>query len=431
MITTDAVLSSAWPLAHIFARLYQPEVKLTITGTANNNPSGKPTSNCRKTLFSFALFCCQYAINCFSRSVSIIIFVQKYNLRTYGTFSFFYLFVRQRFIVNWLVKPNYVKVDNLLGPYLYQYKKIFLPGIGLFTLDDKAVLPDDTAKIKSPIEGISFTAKTGGVLDDSLVQYIKQETGKMKALAEADLHSYIATAFQYLNIGKPFYFEGIGTLQKNKDNNYIFTAGTVIPQKIEDTPSRYNETGKKSTYNNDPEGKTRGNFNAGKLIVVLGVLVTLALIGWGGYYLYSKNTNDTAANLQTENKPAPARDSTTAATTTAVPDSSGKKPDSMDNSTKKDSAVVKTGSVATPSGGYKFVLEATQRKARALKRYEQLKDVTVLRNYNNKVGLETTDSVSFKLYTIVPCAANDTLRVKDQLNAWYYGTKEIKVKMDH
>jgi len=322
-----------------------------------------------------------------------------------------------------------VKVDNLLGPYLYQYKKLFLPGIGLFTLDDKAVLPDDTAKIKSAIEGISFSAKTGGVLDDSLVQYIKQETGKMKALAEADLHSYIATASQYLNIGKSFYFEGIGTLLKNKDNNYVFTAGTVISQKSEDGPARYSESGKKSTYNNDPERKTGAGFNAGKLIIALGVLVTLALIGWGGYYLYSKNTSDTTPNLQTENKPLPVQDTTVAATT-AVPDSSGKKPDSTDNRVKKDN-VVTTDSMATPSGGYKFIFETTGRKARALKRYEQLKDVVVLKNYNNKVGLETKDSVSFNIYTIVSCAAADTSHVKDQLNAWYYGTKEIKVKMEH
>jgi hypothetical protein len=320
-----------------------------------------------------------------------------------------------------------VKVDNLLGPYLYQYKKLFLPGIGLFTLDDKAVLPDDTAKIKSPIEGISFNAKTGGALEDSLVQYIKDETGKMKALAEADLHSYIATAFQYLNIGKPFYFEGIGTLQKNKDNNYIFTAGTVIPQRIEDNPNRYAETSRKSAFADKEEKPGRG-FNAGGLIVVLGVLITLALIGWGGYYLYSKNTNDNIAVVQPENKPATDSSATVAAT---IPDSSGKKPDSIEKAIKKDSAVAKTDPISAPAGGYKFVFETTNRKLRALKRYEQLKDVTVLKNYNNKVNLETADSVSFKLYTVVACPAADTNHVKDQLNAWYYGTKEIKVKIDH
>ncbi len=91
-----------------------------------------------------------------------------------------------------------MKVDNLLGPYFYQHKRLSLPGIGLFTLAENAVLPDDNAKVKMPIEGISFSAKTGPQLDDSLIVYVKEQTGKMKPLAEADLYSFIATAFQYL-----------------------------------------------------------------------------------------------------------------------------------------------------------------------------------------------------------------------------------------
>jgi hypothetical protein len=319
-----------------------------------------------------------------------------------------------------------VKVDNLLGPYLYQYKKLSLPGIGLFTLDDKAVLPDDNAKIKIPIEGISFSGKTGTQLDDSLIQYIKDETGKMKALAEADLYSFIATAFQFLNIGKPFYFEGIGTLQKNKDGGYTFVAGTVIPQKTEESPSRYSETSRKSTYNSDSNaGRGSNGSNQGKLFVVLGIVVTLVLIGWGGYYLYSKNSGGSNEVSQNDNKPVQTPDSTQ-----AITDSSGKMPASM----KKDSAAAvqaaKKDSVATPSGNYKFVLETTDRKARALKRYDQLKGIPMLKNYNNKVAIETKDSLLFKLYTVVPCAPADTARVKELLNAWYYGTKAIKVKIE-
>jgi hypothetical protein len=327
-----------------------------------------------------------------------------------------------------------VKVDNLLGPYLYQHKKLSLPGIGLFTLDEKAILPDDNAKIKIPIEGISFNGKTGPQLDDALIQYIKEETGKMKALAEADLYSFIATAFQFLNIGKPFYFEGIGTLQKNKDGAYTFTAGTVIPQKTEAAPLRYSDTSRKSTYNNETETAGGSSFNAGKLLVVSGILITLALIGWGGYYLYNKNTGSNNGPLQNETRPATTQD-TTAATTVVIPDSTGKKPDSTNRTAKKDSAltiipVKKDPAFAPAAGNYKFVLENTTKKARALKRYDQLKDITMLKNYNNKISIETKDSLSFKIYTIVPCAPTDTAHVKELLNAWYYGKKEMKVKID-
>ena len=326
-------------------------------------------------------------------------------------------------------KIKTVKVDNLLGPYLYQYKKLSLPGIGVFTLADNAVLPEENAKIKAPIEGISFSAATGGQLDDSLIMFIKEQTGKMKALAEADLHSYIATAFQYLNIGKPYYFEGIGTLQKNKDNNYAFTAGTVIAQKTEEIPHRHIEPKRKSAFNEDA---VRGSsFNGGKLILVLGILLTLGLIGWGGYYLYHKNTSDTETVQQTVTPPEPQKD--TASTATSIPDSTGIKPTAVGakDTTSTATPVKKDTVLSLPANAYTFIFEHTDKKARAIKRYAQLKDVTVLKEFNNKVAVATKDSISFTIYTVVNCSPADTARVKQQLNAWYFGTTAMKVKIEH
>ncbi|MEP7278801.1 MAG: hypothetical protein ABI813_09180 [Bacteroidota bacterium] len=319
-----------------------------------------------------------------------------------------------------------MKVDNLLGLYLYQHKKLSLPGIGLFTLDDKAVLPDDNAKVKIPIEGISFNAKTGAQLDDSLVQYIKEQTGKMKALAEADLYSFIATAFQFLNIGKPFYFEGIGTLQKNKDGAYSFVAGTMIPQRTEEIPSRYSDTARKNTYNNNNNTTQTGSgYISGKLLIALGILVTLLLIAWGGYYLYNKNTSQNTGNAPVAGAPALAPDTTSAVQT--VPDSTGKNPAAAGR--QPDSLSRPTAAAVLP-GGYKFIFETTDKKMRALKRYEQLKGIMILKEYNNKVAIETKDSLSFKIYTRVPCTAADTARVKALLNAWYFGKKEMKIKIE-
>jgi len=324
-----------------------------------------------------------------------------------------------------------VKVDTLLGPYLYQYKRLSLPGIGTFTLDDKAVLPDETAKVKTAIEGITFSPKAGAQLDDSLIQFIRDQTGKMKPLAEADLYSYIATAFQYLNIGKPFHFEGIGSLQKNKDNGYTFAAGTVIPQKTEEIPHKHIETKRTavSAYGNE-EPASSGNANAGRLVVVFAVLATLGLVAWGGYYLYNKNTNPEETSSTPTEAPAPVP----AAVTNPI-DSTGQKPDSLASSSKPaDSAALAapttTAATTPPSTGYKFIFETTQKKTRADKRYTQLKGVSILKDYNNTVALETKDSTLFKIYTIVPCPAADTAKVKQQLNAWYYGSAAMKVTIE-
>ena len=94
-------------------------------------------------------------------------------------------------------------------------------------------------------------------------------------------------------------------------------------------------------------------------------------------------------------------------------------------------AAVKADTVAAvPAGGFKFVFETTDKKTRAAKRYEQLKGVSVLKEYNNKVAVETKDSLSFKIYTMVPCPPADTARIKQLLNAWYYGAAAMKVKIE-
>lgn len=319
-------------------------------------------------------------------------------------------------------------IDHLLGPYLYQHKRLSLPGIGVFTLSENAVIPDENAKVKAPIEGLSFSSGAAAQLEDSLVQFVRERTGKMKALAEADLNSYVATAFQYLNIGKEFYFEGIGTLVKNKDNVYSFTPGIPVSQKLEEPSLRSNEPKRKSVFEEETPGSKTG---MGRVAVISGIVVTLAVVVFGGYYLYHKNTGD-SENKQTSTEQLPATD-----VLNTVPQSDSnavRRPDSTAVVKQADSlhsAKPPVADTVVPAGGFRFILETTDKKARAVKRYEQLKGVTILKPYNNTVHVETNDSLSFRIYTIVNCAPADTARIKDQLNAWYYGTKTIKVQLQH
>jgi hypothetical protein len=323
------------------------------------------------------------------------------------------------------VKPNTLKVDNLLAQYLYQYKKLSLMGIGIFTLDDSAVLTDENAKAKTPIEGITFVSKGIGQSEDSLIEYIKAQTGKMKALAQADLDSYIMLAHQFLNIGKPFYLEGIGTLQKNRDGSFQFNPGTSIAVKV-DEPDLKRKPG--------PVDESKAADDSPKdyraLVLALGVIATLLVIGWGGYYLYNKNADGGTPSVAENNL-------------RVVPDSQVARNISPDTSTRQAAAAETTAagtapapaaSVATPlpapANGFKFILE-TPHKKRALYRYENIKDSRMVQAFDSKIRMETTDSVNFKIFIVIPCAAADTTRYKDSLNAWYYGNTELKVKIEH
>ena len=100
-----------------------------------------------------------------------------------------------------------------------------LPGLGSFRLDPQTNNTEDSAVL----EGVSFENDPLARQSPELVAFISAETGKMKALAAADLDSHLELAQQFLNIGKPFMFEGIGSLAKQRNGEYTFAAGPVLP----------------------------------------------------------------------------------------------------------------------------------------------------------------------------------------------------------
>ena len=118
---------------------------------------------------------------------------------------------------------------------MYQFRKLDLPGIGSFTLDAGVVIPQESDRVgQVHATGISFKNANIPLADDALVTFIKDHTGKMKSLAAADLDFYLTTGRQLLNIGKPFYLEGIGTLIKNKEGLLEFAPGDYLVARLEE-----------------------------------------------------------------------------------------------------------------------------------------------------------------------------------------------------
>ena len=73
---------------------------------------------------------------------------------------------------------------------------------------------------------------------------------------------------------------------------------------------------------------------------------------------------------------------------------------------KPDSTTVQISSPI--AANYKFVLD-NFKKFRAMQRFEQLKEI------GWPVQMETTDSVTFKIYMLLPVATTDSTRAKDSL----------------
>lgn len=293
-----------------------------------------------------------------------------------------------------------MKLPLLLSHYLREHKLLRLPGLGTLHYSGPQTNVDGEPAMNQA--DIRFEPGQIREADDAFIDYIKQQTGKIKPLATADLNSYIESGLQMLNIGRAFYIDGIGSIQKTQEGKLEFTAREIVVIKKEESTSNKPEQDKRRSVFDDEKYNPESVNPWQKIIVAALILGGLAIVVLGGYYLYNQNKD--GAILQEVN-PAPQTDSLN-----ILHDSIPKPADSTNN----------LASYASLNpGSYKFILETTSNKKRALKRYNQLK-------YTN-LKLETADSTAFKLYFVIPATAKDTTRIKDSLNRYY--ASKVKIEL--
>ncbi len=329
-----------------------------------------------------------------------------------------------------------MKLPQLLSQYLYQTKKLDLPGIGSFTLDADVVIPQESDRIgQVAATGIRFRNAVIPTADDGLINFIKEHTGKMKSLTEADLDFYLTTGRQLLNIGKPFYLDGIGTLVKTKEGGLEFTPGDYMVARAEEPGLERRAAGIDEQAR---EREVHGNSTKQGLLLVL-IIIGLGVIGWAGYYLYKRNnfsepvekpavvipadtsgseTARTSAQADTTSKVG-AKDSIkpTANAGTGAPKPEAPTPTAPVPGVSAPSTTVPTTVVAAlpPPGAklYRFVILATENKYHALRRYNQLL------GYQLNIKMYQKDSAWFKLYFPITALPKDTSYIRDSLADTY------------
>ena len=338
-----------------------------------------------------------------------------------------------------------MKLPQLLSQFLYQTRKLDLPGIGSFTLDASAVIPQESDRVgQVSATGISFKNVSIFTPDDALISYIKEHTGKMKSLAAADLDFYLTTGRQLLNIGKPFYIEGIGTLMKNKEGKLDFTPGEYLIPRLDEAAGAHHRASvaadrTRNTYDEPPREEPKSDNVRQRQTMLLLVLIAGALIiGYGGYHFYQRNNYEqsSAENKATVIPDTPASkhtDTTTVATrpltdTTAVRNPAAA-PGTAAALIKKDSVRADATTTAlppspapmvqhdpVPTAGqylYHFVILRTPNKGHALRRYNQLL------GYQLNIRIQTKDSSFFKIYFPIAAAPQDTSHIKDSIADQY------------
>ena len=81
-----------------------------------------------------------------------------------------------------------MKIEQLLVQHFYNSGEVTLQGMGTFTLSPDFVAPKENDKdALIPDNAISFKYNPRATEDDDLINFIVQQTRKMKALAAADL----------------------------------------------------------------------------------------------------------------------------------------------------------------------------------------------------------------------------------------------------
>lgn len=344
-----------------------------------------------------------------------------------------------------------MKISVLVAQYFYQHRVLNLPGIGSFYLDDTVDVQSIADKnSRDIIDHIHFAQKTIARPDDELIDFIRKHTGKIRPLAESDLETFVADGKLMLNIGKPFHIEGIGTLQKNKEGIYEFTPGQPVVQRLEAPPALaplergdIEKPKKKSVFDENPY--ETHNTSTRRVAIIIGLVVGLGVILWGGYSLFSSKV-DKSATTAAASDSGNGEDSTHANQYLHDIDTPQKALEKVmqkaDSTRLKDSTATAQAATATapatttpaapatstapvatgPSKMYKFVLETTPYKSTALHRYNNLKP---------KVVLETnTDSSFFKIVLSLPGTPADTTRIKDSLHFWYWGTRNRPVTIE-
>ena len=301
-----------------------------------------------------------------------------------------------------------MKIDQVLIHYLLKHKQLPLQGIGTFRLE--AVLPD-TADPDKPIiipeNAISFQYDPKVAEDKNLIDFIMENSRKIRPLASSDLESYLMLGREFLNIGNPFILPNIGTLQKTNSGELVFKGGQYAADKIGTQRVKIEDEGaEKYEENMFNDYQRKHKTQNGNTILIAVSLLVVGFIAWA-VWRYAFNNEEQQEKLSSTDMIVP------------LPDSS-QKTDSL--STTNPLLNADNNVFRNPLDSFTFqvvVNEFTNSQA-ALARLAQLK------SYGRNVILYTNDSITYKIAEPFMRPLADTTKVLDSLSRYYGNSKTLE-----
>lgn len=289
-----------------------------------------------------------------------------------------------------------MKTADLIVQYLYSNKHLTLQDIGSFTLADGVnVFSENEKDISLPPDAIQFTYDQRAPLDEGLIKYIMEFTGKIRPLAASDLESYIMLNKQFLNIGKPLIIDGVGTLLKTQTGEYAFTQAGSSHVKHEEAPKVIKEKLKEDvSFSTLQKEKSSGGGRKGLWLLILLLLAGGAFAAWYFMFREKEPAKENTPPAVIDTLPSPKKDT--------VP---GQKPDST-------SAVAVKPATADTNSFYIVIKEFHDPD-------KAQKSVDRLTRYGNKVMLYKADSSTFRVRMPFMKPLSDTLNIKDSISKFF------------
>ena len=279
-----------------------------------------------------------------------------------------------------------MKIEQLIVQYLYTNKKVSLQEIGVFHLSPNVTISPENDNASMPDNAIIFDYNTKATQDDKLIDFIVQQTRKIKPLATSDLESFTILGRQFMNIGKPLLIEGLGTLQKNQLGEYEFIQGHSINPRLEPLPALLKEKHKEEIVFTTP-GRPRNN----KTGIIAAVVIFFLLAALAAFYFLYKNKDSKA-------------DQPVAQSTVAVLPI-------KDTSLQTSTTLQTTGAVTPVSNEYTFKVVINEYAGRAAAN----KAFTTFSRNGRTLLVYSKDSSIYKLAIPFMLPLTDTLQVKDSL----------------
>ena len=291
-------------------------------------------------------------------------------------------------------------IEQMIVQYLYKNKTVTLQNIGTFTITSDVEIPYGSEnETILPENSIEYVYNNHAQEDQGLINFIIENSGKIRPLAISDLESYGVLNKQFINIGKPHTITGLGTLTKSQNEDYTFVQAAASNVVTKEAPKVVREKIKNNVDFDSPKKET-GNANIAKfgIMGLLGLLI-IGGLGYGGYWVYENyksNSMETAA-------------------TKKIADSTARNETATSNNS--DTSVKKTilPTIKDTNSFYIVVKEFTV-LAEAEKRTKKLNE------YGSHFVISTKDSITYKMKLPFTKPLTDTLRVKDSINV-YFGAK--------